>query len=93
MNVLYQGSLKWKLAPKVTEELKEVKNKLQNYKPSQVIWDIEDTSLQPPWGDNISSEITSLGNYFVTSDGKDLIDVILRALQTSYNEKEDIEIG
>jgi hypothetical protein len=49
MNELYHGSLKWNLATKVTQELTDVKRKLQNYKPSQVIWDIEDTSLQPPW--------------------------------------------
>jgi hypothetical protein len=92
MNELYHGSLKWNLATKVTQELTDVKRKLQNYKPSQVIWDIEDTSLQPPWGDKISTDITSLANYFVTSDGEDLLDVMFNALQTSYNEKENIEI-
>jgi hypothetical protein len=93
MNGLYHGSLNWNLATKVTEELIDVKGKLQNYKPSKVIWDIEDTSLQPPWGDKIGTDITSLANYFVTSDGEDLLDVMFNALQTSYNEKEDIEIG
>ncbi|SDQ07349.1 immunity 70 family protein [Virgibacillus salinus] len=93
MNEFYQGSLKWDLSTKVIEELKDAHRRLQNYKPSQVVWDIEDTSLQPPWGDNISSDITSLANYFVTSDGEDLIEVLYNAFQTSYNEKENIEIG
>jgi 2,3-bisphosphoglycerate-dependent phosphoglycerate mutase len=43
-------------------------------------------------GDKISTDITSLANYFVTSDGEDLLDVMFNALQTSYNEKENIEI-
>ena len=75
-----------------TEELKDIQRKLQNYEPSRVIWDINDTLLQPPWGDNISSDITSLANYFVTSDGVDLIEVFFNALQTSHNERGDIEI-
>lgn len=92
MNELYHGSLKWNLATKASEELIDVKRKLQNYEPSQVIWDTEDKSLQPPGGDKISTNITSLANYFVSSDGEDLLDVMFIALQTSYNEKEDIEI-
>uniref|UniRef100_UPI00406CD2B9 Imm70 family immunity protein n=1 Tax=Psychrobacillus sp. FSL K6-2843 TaxID=2921549 RepID=UPI00406CD2B9 len=56
------------------------------------MWDINDTLLQPPWGDNISSDITSLANNFVTSEGVALIEVFFNALQTSHNEREDIEI-
>lgn len=92
MNELYQGSLKWEFTIKATEELKDIQRKLQKYEPSRVIWDINDTLLQPPWGDNISSDITSLANYFVTSEGVDLIEVFFNALQTSHNEREDIEI-
>lgn len=38
---------------------------------SKVIWDIDDMTKMPPWGKNISKDITDLSNYFVTSDGKD----------------------
>lgn len=92
MNELYQGKLSWKNADKVIEELKEVKSKFKNFSPSQVIWDIGDISKQPPWGDKISPEITDLSNYFVTSDGRDLIEIMLMALNDSISEKTDIEI-
>lgn len=92
INEIYQGSLEWEFTTKATEELKDIQRKLQNYKPSQVIWDINDTSLQPPWGENISSDITSLADYFVTSDSEDLIEVFFNAFQTSHYEREDIEI-
>ena len=92
MNELYQGKLSWKNADKAIEELKEVKNELKNFTPSQVIWDVEDISKKPPWGENISTEITDLSNYFVTSDGRDLIEIILMALKDSISEKTDIEI-
>ncbi len=92
MNELYQGKLSWKNANKAIEEIKDIENEFKNFKPSQVIWDIEDISKQPPWGDKISAEITDLSNYFVTSDGRDLIEVILMALNDSISEKTDIEI-
>lgn len=92
MKELYQGKLSWKNADKAIEELKDVKNKFKNFSPSKVIWDIEDISKQPPWGDKISPNITDLSNYFVTSDGRDLIEVMIMALNDSIREKKDIEI-
>jgi hypothetical protein len=44
------------------------------------VWDVEDRSKRPPWGDDISPDITDLGNYFVTEDGRDLIDVVAEAI-------------
>ena len=31
-------------------ELKEIKQELAKFPPSDVIWDIEDLSASPPWG-------------------------------------------
>jgi len=61
-------------------ELKTIREELKKFPPDQIVWDIEDLTARPPWGDRISKEITDLSNYFVTSDGKDLIDVFSRAL-------------
>ena len=89
---LYAGKLSWAGARAATEELEEIRTKLSAYRPQDVIWDIEDLSKRPPWGNNISSDITSPANYFVTSDGKDLVDVLLMATRDSLNNKTDIEI-
>ena len=35
---------------------------------------------RPPWGDDVTSDITDLGNYFVTLDGDDMLEVIDAAL-------------
>jgi len=61
--------------------------------PSKVVWDIEDLKAQPPWGDNIASEITSLGNYFVSSTGRDVFALLEEALDASAQEKSDATIG
>jgi hypothetical protein len=79
-NELYQGELAAEHAPAALAELDQVREELRRLPPSDVVWDVEDRSKQPPWGDDISDEITDLGNYFVTEDGKDLIDTAAEAI-------------
>lgn len=92
MNELYQGELNWEDASKAIEELKIIQEELKKFSPEHVVWDIEDISKQPPWGNNISTDITDLSNYFVTSDGRDLISVIYLALNDSISEKTNLKI-
>ena len=79
MNELYQGKMSWMNVDKA-------------FSPDKVIWDIEDLSKQPPWGNNISKDITSLSNYFVTSDGEDFLATFLRALEMAKEVSCDMEI-
>ena len=92
MNELYQGKLSWKNAFVAKRELEQIREGLDELLPDKVIWDIGDLSEQPPWGNNISTTITSLGNYFVTSDGRDLREVFNSALDTAMKIKEDVLI-
>jgi 2,3-bisphosphoglycerate-dependent phosphoglycerate mutase len=57
-----------------------------------IVWDFDDLSKSPPWGDNISEDVTDLSNYFGTSDGEDLFDILLHALKSSHSEKTNLEI-
>lgn len=93
MNELYQGRLESEHVVGAIKELSEIKSQLQQFGPSQVIWDIDDISKRPPWGDNISKDITSLSNYFVTSDGDDFISVFLHALEKAKNLGVEVEIA
>lgn len=92
MGELYQGCLKNQDLNEGLEELRKVRKELRNFSPSDVIWDAEDLSLTPPWGNNISSDITDLSNYFVTSDGRDLISVLSEAMNEAKEMQCDIEI-
>ena len=49
MNELYQGVLPVKHLAAGTEELSQIKQELAQFAPDQVIWDIDDRSLTPPW--------------------------------------------
>jgi hypothetical protein len=80
MHELYAGELAAAHAPAALAELEEVREELRRHPPSDVVWDVEDRAKQPPWGDEISADITDLGNYFVTEDGRDLIEVVVEAI-------------
>lgn len=60
--------------------------------PDKIIWDIENLAAQPPWGRNISSDITNLSNYFITSDGEDFITIFNRALKKAEELNFRLEI-
>lgn len=92
MNELYQGKLSFENVPAAKEELTQIKKALTKLSPNKVIWDIEDLSKQPPWGDNISEKISSLGNYFITCDGRDFIEVFFMTLNAAIEIKKDVMI-
>ena len=93
MNELYSGELDVKNIKKAMKELDSIEKKLKRFPPSDIVWDIEDLSKQPPWGINISSDITDLSNYFVTSDGENLIDVLRRAMAKGLETKNNVKIS
>jgi len=80
MGNLFEGELPGERAVQAREELATIRVELREHPPSDVVWDIHDRSKQPPWGDRIADRITDLGNYFVTSDGLDLFDVLDEAV-------------
>lgn len=92
MKDLYSGKLKVSDVPEAKKQLCEIRDKLSNYPPSKVVWDIKDLSKRPPWGDDINADITDLSNYFVTNDGKDLFDVMLKVFSKSLELQWDVLI-
>ncbi|MCM1325539.1 MAG: immunity 70 family protein [Bacteroidales bacterium] len=92
MNKLYQGCLAWEDVKFAREELRRVKAGLGKLEPAKVIWDIDDLSKRPPWGDNISERITDLSNYFVTSGGRDLITILFDVFDEAEVRKHAVEI-
>lgn len=90
---LYNGSLSSALAVDAHGELQEVRRELSRFPPDQVVWDLDEPTAKPPWGSNISSDISDLSNYFVTSDGRDLFEVIFEALSEARESDQDLQIA
>jgi len=92
MNEFYSGRLKYEQAKDALKELQAIQQMLSEYSPDQIVWDFEKREAVPPWGDNISPTITSLGNYFVTSDGKDLFFVLKRVFSAAEIHRQDVRV-
>ncbi len=92
MNRLYQGSLENKNVSIALTELNTIKEELKTIPTNKVIWDIDDLKKMPPWDENISKGITDLSNYFVTSEGEDLLTIFKHALEKSQELGLPIEI-
>lgn len=90
MKELYSGKICKENICKAIDELKIIRDELKDFGPEKVVWDIDDLSKQPPWGDSISDEITDLSNYYVTSEGVDFITVFTCALEKA--KEADVEI-
>ena len=93
MNELYQGKLTNANVPNAKVELNTIESELKKLSPDKVIWDMEDPAKQPPWGKEISNQITDLSNYFVTSDGRDFLMILHKALDAAIEIEKDIIIS
>ena len=89
---LYSGRIPYENLEKAEKELKDIQNRLKKFDPSKVIWNKYDLTKKPPWGDNISNEITDLSNYFVTSNGVDLFEILFSAIEKAISEREELVI-
>ncbi|WP_432769737.1 MAG: hypothetical protein HEQ22_03040 [Sphingopyxis sp.] len=92
LNQLYQGYLPHSQAEAALSELAKIRDELSALPPSAVVWDIDDRAKQPPWGNEISGDITDLSNYFVTSTGRDLIMTVTETLEDLRSNGGSAEI-
>ena len=92
MRGLYTGKLEPRFIKMALVELGQIREELKAFSPAHVVWDAKDLSKRPPWGDDISEDITDLSNYFVTSSGEDFLEVLQEALLQAGKENKAVEI-
>ncbi|WP_338817061.1 Imm70 family immunity protein [Parvimonas micra] len=92
MKELYEGKLKHENIDSVIRELNEIELLFRKLGTDKVVWDIDNPKLTPPWGDNISPDIHNLSEYFLTSDGYNIFEIIREALEEGKKERIDVEL-
>ena len=92
MKRLYNGSVGVEDLDKALRELKQIHEELKRLPPDQIVWDANDRSVAPPWGYDITDKITNLGNYFITSNGEQLFDVLFAAFSKAKELGKKVEI-
>jgi 2,3-bisphosphoglycerate-dependent phosphoglycerate mutase len=80
MNELYHGELSAESAPKAVAELDQIREEMRKRPPSDLVWDAEDPSRQPPWGENVRNDVADLASAFVTHDGRGLFEIFDEAV-------------
>lgn len=88
----YEGCIPASRVDAAITELNTIRVELAQFPPSSVIWDIDDRTKEPPWGNNISPDITSMGNYFVTSTGRDLLNLLSETFEYAKKKSANITI-
>jgi hypothetical protein len=88
----YDGRVPADKVEEAIDELMRIREELASFPPTAVIWDIDDPEATPPWGDRISPDITSMANYFVSSTGRDLFELLLEAFDDAKRQNADVTI-
>lgn len=92
MRGLYGGELSHGATGAALRELTAVRAELARLTPKHVVWDFDDRRAAPPWGSDVDPRVTTLADYFLTSDGKDLFAVFAEALEEAQRARRDISI-
>ncbi len=92
MNEFYEGYIKKNHIKFALSELDTITKELRRFSCDKIIWSFEDLSLSPPWGNRISSDITDLSNYFVTSEGEDFLTILKHAFEKGIETNSDVLI-
>ena len=73
MNDLYGGSIQSSQHDDALRELKQIQQELGMIGPDEVVWEIDDPDVPPPWGTEVGPHVTSMAHYYVTVTGRNLI--------------------
>ena len=69
-----------------------IRDKLSQISPNDAIYDMNDLSKKAPWEGQISPIVTSCGNMYTTTDGKDLLYEVVCVLTYAHYCKVDVKI-
>lgn len=89
---LYLGEITEDRVGEALVELDQIVSELAELTPEYVVWNSEDLQAEPPWGNDLSEDITDLSNYFVTSTGRDLVAMIRECLVSSLDLGGNLEV-
>lgn len=92
LNSLYQGRLSKENVRQAQGELAVIRAELREFPPENIVWDYSHPEKEPPWGKNISGDIVDLSEYFITSTGRDVFDVINDCLEDALKYGEQVTI-
>lgn len=90
LDFLHTGKCSAKNAHETARQFNLIRDAFSQIAPSNAVYDKENPSAVAPWNDNLSGIVTSCGNLYTTSDGKDLLYEVVCVLTYAHYKKVDV---
>jgi 2,3-bisphosphoglycerate-dependent phosphoglycerate mutase len=90
MNELYAGRLPLERVPEARAELETIRSELQQRPPDARVFAYEEPDRATPWP--VPPGASSLADSFLTANGKNMLDLLARALDGAEQARGDVEI-
>ena len=84
LKFLNTGTCNSKDAFETARQFNLIRDALSQIPPREAIYDKDNLALQAPWIENLSGIVTSCGNLYTTSDGKDLLYEVVAILTYAH---------
>ena len=90
MKELYMGRLPKERVPQARDELQQVRQELSKLPPEARVYNYDEPNQPTPWP--VPPGATTLADCFLSSNGKNVLDLLERALDVSEEVGADVEI-
>ena len=90
LDFLNTGKCRDKNAYETARQINLIRDAFSQISPSKAVFNKENLSIEAPWCNNLSGIVTSCGNLYTTSDGKDLLYEVVCILTYAHYKKVDV---
>ncbi|MFQ3580383.1 MAG: Imm70 family immunity protein [Chloracidobacterium sp.] len=88
----YKGRLDYPNAAQALSELDAIQLGLEVLPPTDIVWDYDDLSRQPPWADGVLETLSCAAECFFTPSEEHLFTVLRQAFTRSAEVRHDVRI-
>ena len=92
LDFLRTGECKGADGYEIARQFNIIRDELSQLSTDKIVYNMSDPNIKAPWSDKISPVVTSCGNFFTTSEGKDLIYEINTILCYAKVKNVDVSI-
>lgn len=90
LDFLNTGKCSAKNAHETARQFNLIRDAFSQIDPSNAVYNKDEPSMAAPWSNNLSGIVTSCGNLYTTSDGKDLLYEVVCILTYAHYKKVDV---
>ena len=90
LDLLNTGKCSAQNAHETARQINLIRDAFSQLAPTDAVYNKDKPSMAAPWINNLSGIVTSCGNLYTTSDGKDLLYEVVCVLTYAHYKKVDV---